>query len=162
MSTPSRHFNLRGTSTSAKATAAGRDGFVADVADSRFARLYTDSSFAIDPTLPEFKATAGMQSFLKQKRDADKKKSGKPKQVRRGVWRSGVSREQTIGFLIRIRSCAILIQKFLQVGKAAARSDTKAASSEEGAGKRARIDSVEPTGDDGGVQLFAKRKKRKA
>jgi hypothetical protein len=52
------------------------DGFKIDTEDPRFAKLYESHEFAIDPTNPRFKGTAGMKALLeegrkKRKRDRD-------------------------------------------------------------------------------------------
>ena len=46
--------------------AAGGD-FSVDTKDSRFAAMYDDSSYAIDPTDPRFKSTNNMQKILQEK-----------------------------------------------------------------------------------------------
>lgn len=52
---------------------AGGDGFEMDVADPRFAKLFENHEFAIDPTNPRYKGTEGMKKLLQEgrkKRDA--------------------------------------------------------------------------------------------
>lgn len=48
--------------------AALQEGFKVDVADDRFAKLFQDEKFAIDPSHPHFKATEGMRSILEEGR----------------------------------------------------------------------------------------------
>lgn len=48
--------------------------FQPDVADPRLQKLFTDPKFSIDPTLPQFSKTLGMQSFLAEKRKRSRKK----------------------------------------------------------------------------------------
>ena len=49
------------------AAAGGADSFQVDTADSRFEGLFVDSAFAIDPTHPSFKSTAGTEQLLHEK-----------------------------------------------------------------------------------------------
>ncbi|KAF2659158.1 hypothetical protein K491DRAFT_675852 [Lophiostoma macrostomum CBS 122681] len=66
------------------------EGFELDTSDPRFAKLYESHEYAIDPTNPRYKGTAGMKALLeegrkKRKRDKDdgsaleKQKKQKPK-----------------------------------------------------------------------------------
>ena len=59
----------------AAAVAAGGD-FTVDTKDNRFAAMYDDSSFAIDPTDPRFKSTNNMQKILQEKQARRKASSG--------------------------------------------------------------------------------------
>ena len=45
-----------------------QDGFRMDVEDARFAKLYRDDKFAIDPSHPQFRATEGMRQILEESR----------------------------------------------------------------------------------------------
>ncbi|KAI1244238.1 hypothetical protein MGN70_014108 [Eutypa lata] len=45
-----------------------QENFKVDVADDRFAKLFQDEKFAIDPSHPQFKATEGMKSILEEGR----------------------------------------------------------------------------------------------
>jgi len=45
-----------------------QDGFEADVKDPRFAALFEEHDFAIDPTNPRFKKTSTMQKLMEEKR----------------------------------------------------------------------------------------------
>ena len=50
-----------------------QEGFQVDVKDPRFAALYEEHEFAIDPTNPRFKETAAMKELMKEKRSRSKK-----------------------------------------------------------------------------------------
>ncbi len=52
------------------------DDFKVDASDPRFASLYTDSSFAIDPTSPSFKNTQGTADLLAARREFHEKTRG--------------------------------------------------------------------------------------
>ena len=52
----------------AAAAAATQDSFQIPLSDPRFARLYENHEFAIDPTNPKFKATSGMKALLEEGR----------------------------------------------------------------------------------------------
>ena len=43
------------------------DNFTVDTKDNRFAAMYDDSAYAIDPTDPRFKSTDNMQRILNEK-----------------------------------------------------------------------------------------------
>ena len=45
-----------------------QDGFQMDVEDARFAKLYRDDKFAIDPSHPQCRATEGMRQILEESR----------------------------------------------------------------------------------------------
>ena len=69
------------------AAVAAADGFEVDTADPRFARLYENHEFAIDPSNPRYRGTKGMKALLdegrKRKEDlhterrVEKKKGGR-------------------------------------------------------------------------------------
>lgn len=51
-----------------------QDGFEADVKDPRFAAIFSEHEFAIDPTNPRFKQTSTMKKFMEEKRSRSKNK----------------------------------------------------------------------------------------
>ena len=52
-------------------------GFKLDTHDPRFARLYENHEFAIDPTNPKFRGTAGMKALLEEGRKHQKKEKAR-------------------------------------------------------------------------------------
>lgn len=80
-----RHFNMNEILKAEKAKKKGKkgkknmpvveDNFKINTADPRFAKLYESHEFAIDPTNPRFKETAGMKALLEEGRK--KRKQGK-------------------------------------------------------------------------------------
>lgn len=79
-----RHFNMNEIVKAEKAKKKGKkakknapvveDSFAINTADPRFAKLYESHEFAIDPTNPRFKETAGMKALLEEGRK--KRKQG--------------------------------------------------------------------------------------
>ncbi|EUC42987.1 hypothetical protein COCMIDRAFT_102061 [Bipolaris oryzae ATCC 44560] len=80
-----RHFDMNEIVKSEKAKKKGKkakknaplveDNFKINTTDPRFAKLYESHEFAIDPTNPRFKETAGMKALLEEGRK--KRKQGK-------------------------------------------------------------------------------------
>ena len=80
-----RHFNMNEIEKAEKAKKKGKkakknapvveDNFKMDTSDPRFAKLYESHEFAIDPTNPRFKETAGMKALLEEGRK--KRKTGR-------------------------------------------------------------------------------------
>ncbi|EMD86304.1 hypothetical protein COCC4DRAFT_135635 [Bipolaris maydis ATCC 48331] len=100
-----RHFDMNEIVKSEKAKKKGKkakknapvveDNFKINTTDPRFAKLYESHEFAIDPTNPRFKETAGMKALLEEGRK--KRKQGKDDdepEVERG---SKKSKQDTVG-----------------------------------------------------------------
>ncbi|KAF8476180.1 hypothetical protein BDZ91DRAFT_711124 [Kalaharituber pfeilii] len=51
-----------------------QDGFDVDVKDPRFAALYEEHDFAIDPTNPRYKETAAMKKLMEERRNRSRRK----------------------------------------------------------------------------------------
>jgi len=62
-----RNKKKKGKGEDGDGAGAGGQGFAVDTSDARFAAMYNDSTFAIDPTAPRFKKTENMQRILKEK-----------------------------------------------------------------------------------------------
>jgi len=62
-------------------------GFDIDVKDSRFADLYGDHRFALDPNHPSFVKTKNMQKLVEERRKEDKKRQRKSEQSSEGASR---------------------------------------------------------------------------
>lgn len=89
-----RHFNMKDVERAEKArrqkgkkgrrareeaggvAAEVQEGFQVDVTDPRFARIFDNHEFAIDPTHPRFKGTQGMKALLEEGRKKRKKIRG--------------------------------------------------------------------------------------
>ena len=56
----------RALEAAAAAASANDDDFTLDTSDARFASIYSSSDFAIDPTNPKFRRTAGSESLLQE------------------------------------------------------------------------------------------------
>ena len=61
----------------AKEGGEGPDGFAFDLHDSRFSSVYNSSDYALDPTDPKFRRTAGSESLLAESQNRHKKGGGK-------------------------------------------------------------------------------------
>ena len=61
----------------AKEGGEGADGFAFDLHDSRFSSVYNSSDYALDPTDPKFRRTAGSESLLAESQNRHKKGGGK-------------------------------------------------------------------------------------
>ena len=60
----------------AKEGGEGPDGFAFDLHDSRFSSVYNSSDYALDPTDPKFRRTAGSESLLAESQNRHKKGGG--------------------------------------------------------------------------------------
>ncbi|KAK7754131.1 pre-rRNA-processing protein esf1 [Diatrype stigma] len=82
--------------------AALQEGFQVDVADDRFAKLFQDEKFAIDPSHPHFKATEGMKSILEAGRkkrklgEDDDGEERRRKKEEKGVTKEKKSKKQKV------------------------------------------------------------------
>lgn len=66
----------KGSKKDAEAAAGLQEDFKMDVNDDRFQAVFEDHEFAIDPSNPKFKATAGMKKLLEEGRNKRKHGSG--------------------------------------------------------------------------------------
>ncbi|KAF1944402.1 hypothetical protein EJ02DRAFT_501516 [Clathrospora elynae] len=114
-----RHFDMNEIAKSEKAKKKGKyakknaviveDNFKINTTDPRFAKLYESHEFAIDPTNPRFKETAGMKALLEEGRK--KRKQGKDEDEEREREReTKKSKQEEIGGVEDLKKLAARIK----------------------------------------------------